>query len=118
MLRAAIGGAGGASKGKKTQLLKKVKRNKPLWDTTQFSVDQYFSQTAYLRVKAIDGNRITVQNSYGGEMIVSRDILENMHSADHFKKEVPMNMTSLAEILHEVQDRIFTVQFRASAKQD
>ena len=81
-------------------------------------MDQYLSQTAYLNVKSIDGPRITVKNSYGSEMIVSRDILENMWSADHFKKEVPMNMTNLAELLHEVQDRIFTVQFRAQAKED
>ena len=52
-----------------------------------------------MNVKNIEGNRVTVKNSYGGEMIVSRDILENMHSADHYKKEVPMNMTSLAELL-------------------
>ena len=42
-------------------------------------------------------------------MIVSRDILENMYSADHFKKEVSMNMTGLAELLQSVQDNIFTV---------
>ena len=51
-------------------------------------------------------------------MIVSRDILESMDSADHFKKEVPMNMTGLAELLHTVQDKIFTVQFRAQAKEE
>ena len=116
MLRAVIGGGG--SKAKNAKLLKKIKRDKPLWDTKQFKVDQFFSQTAYMNVKAIDDNRVTVKNSYGGEMIVSRDILENMHSADHFKKEVPMNMTGLAELLHSVQDRIFTVQFRAQAKED
>ena len=32
-------------------------------------------------------------------MIVSRDIVEDMFSADHFEKTVNMNMTSLAEIL-------------------
>ena len=71
-----------------------------------------------MNVKSIDGPRITVKNSYGGEMIVSRDILENMWSADHYKSEVNMNMTNLAELLHSVQDRIFTVQFRAQPKED
>ena len=115
MLRAQVGGG---AKGKKAALLKKVKRGKPLWDTKQFAEGHFFSQTAYLNVKAIDGNRITVANSYGGEMIVSRDILENMYSADHFKKEVPMNMTGLAELLQSVQDNIFTVQFRAQPKEE
>lgn len=111
MLRAVVGGGSGA-KGKKAELTKKAKRDKPLWDTKKFALDQYFSQTAYLNVKGIEGNRVTVENSYGGEMIVSRDIVESMDSADHFKKEVPMNMTNLAELLQSVQDNIFTVQFR------
>ena len=115
MLRAVVGGG---AKGKKAALLKKVKRGKPLWDTKQFSDGHFFSQTAYLNVKAVEGNRVTVTNSYGGEMLVSRDILENMHSADHFKKEVPMNMTGLAELLQSVQDNIFTVQFRAQPKEE
>ena len=81
MLRAVVGGG---AKGKKAALLKKIKRGKPLWDTKQFADDQYFSQTAYMNVKSIEGNRVTVENSYGGEMIVSRDIVEGMFSADHF----------------------------------
>jgi hypothetical protein len=32
-------------------------------------------------------------------MFVSLDILEKMDSANHFKKEVPCNMTELAEVL-------------------
>ena len=57
MLRAAVGGG---AKGKKAALLKKVKREKPLWDTKQYAVDQFFSQTAYLQVKSINGNKINV----------------------------------------------------------
>jgi len=45
-------------------------------------------------------------------LYVSKDILEGMYSADHFKKEVPMNLTSLAEVLQSVQDHVFTVGFR------
>jgi len=41
-----------------------------------------------------------------------------MHSADHFAKEVPMNMTSLAELLHSVQDHVMTVVFRKQATQE
>ncbi len=60
----------------------------------------------------IAGDRVTVQNQYGNLMHVSRDILEKMWSATHFAKEVPMNMTGLAELLTTVSDSIFTVQFR------
>ena len=114
MLRAVVGGG----KGKKAALLKKVKRGKPLWDTKQFANDQFFSQTAYLNVKALEGNQVTVENSYGGQMIVSRDIVEKMYSADHFKREINMNMTGLAELLQAVQDNIFTIQFRAKPKEE
>ena len=51
-------------------------------------------------------------------MIVSRDIVENMYSADHFIREVNTNMTGLAEVLQSVQDNIFTVQFRAKPKEE
>jgi len=115
MLRAVVGGG---ARRKKAALLKKVKRSKPLWDTKQLANDHFLSQTAYINVKAIDGNRVTVENSFGGQMIVSKDIIQNMYSADHFEKEVPMNMTGLAELLHAVQDNIFTVQFRAQPKED
>ena len=50
-------------------------------------------------MKAIDGARITVENSFGNELYVSKDLLERMYSADHYKKEVPMNMTMLAELI-------------------
>ena len=56
-------------------------------------------------------------NSWGEEMIVSRDIVEGMYSASHFEKEINMNMTGLAEVLQMVQDNIFTVQFRAKPKE-
>ena len=60
ILSAAVGGskASGAKGGK---ALPKVKRTtEPLWDTKQFAEKQYFSQTAYLHVKEIEGNRVTV----------------------------------------------------------
>jgi len=63
-------------------------------------------------VTEIAGDRVTVQNQYGNLMHVSRDILEKMWSATHFSREVPMNMTGLAELLTTVSDTIFTVQFR------
>ena len=91
---------GGGKKGGKKSVAKKVKRTgKPLWDTKKYETKQYFSQTAYMNVKAIDGNRVTVQNSFGNDLYVSKDILEGMYSAEHFKKEVPMNMTAIAELL-------------------
>jgi hypothetical protein len=42
-------------------------------------------------------------------MIVSKDLLEKMDSADHFSKEIPLSMTELVEILETAQDTIFKV---------
>lgn len=115
ILSAAVGGDG--KKGAKAA--KKVKRTTdPLWNPKKFETKQFFSQTAYLEVKEISGNRVTVQNSYGNALYVSKDILEGMYSADHFKKEVPMNMTSLAELLQTVKDHIFTVTFKKQPTED
>ena len=51
-------------------------------------------------------------------MKVSRDIVESMHSADHYEREVFMNMTNLAEVLQLVKDNIFTVQFRTNPREE
>lgn len=51
-------------------------------------------------------------------MIVSKDLLEKMDSADHFKKEVPLSMTELVEILESAHDTIFKVQFKKQVKED
>jgi hypothetical protein len=58
-------------------------------------------------VRNIEGKKITVENSFGATMHVSLDILENMHSADHYEKEVFCTMTELAEILEGASDTIF-----------
>lgn len=60
----------------------------------------------------ISGDRITVENHHGNSLYVSRDIIEKMSSGSHFSKEVPTNMTGLAEVLQKVSDAAFTVQFR------
>jgi hypothetical protein len=51
-------------------------------------------------------------------MHVSRDIIENMHSATHFKTTVPMNMTSLAELLETVGDTVFSVRFHKKPNEE
>ena len=51
-------------------------------------------------------------------MKVSRDIVESMHSADHYEREVFMNMTNLAEVLQLVKDNVFTVQFRTNPREE
>ena len=112
MLSVALGG-----KGKKGNA-KVVRKEKPLWDTKQLAPEQWLSQTAYLTVKDITGSRITVENSFGQTMHVSRDIIEKMHSADHFKTSVPMNMTSLAELLESVGDTVFSVKFHKKPNED
>jgi hypothetical protein len=68
-------------------------KSDPLWDTSKFAVGQYLSQNAYYTVTAIEGNTISIQNSFGDEMQVSKDILEKMDSASHFEKKISLTMT-------------------------
>ena len=113
MLSVAVGGKG---KGKK--IVKEVKREgEPLWDKDQFEAKQWFSQTAYWTVRSIEGNQVRVQNSYGMQMDVSKDMLEKMWSANHFEKEVAMTMTELAELMENLGDTVFSVQFRKKPKE-
>lgn len=92
--------------------------SKPLWDISKIESGQFVSQTAYLRVTSISARSVTVENSYGKTICVSRDILEHMHSADHYDREVPMNMTELNELLSSVGDHVFTVTFRKQPNLD
>lgn len=63
-------------------------------------------------MQKIEPDKVTVKNQLGGIWHVSRDILESMYSADHYEKEVPMNMTNLVVILEEAGDTIMKVQFK------
>ncbi len=58
---------------------------------------------------------ITVVDQNGTTMQVSRNIIEKMASGSHFAKEVPMNMTALAELLETLSDTVFTVCFHKQA---
>ena len=45
-------------------------------------------------------------------MQMSKELLETMYSADHFEREIALNMTGLAELLQSVSDHCFTVEFQ------
>lgn len=105
ILSVAVGGADHEGVAKKVA-------SDPLWETKKFEVGQWFSQNAYFVVTEISSSKITVVNSFGDTMHVSKDIIEKMDSGSHFAKEVPVNMTELAELLESVGDTVFTVSFK------
>ena len=72
---------------------------------------QFLSMTSYFTVLSI-GSLISIKNQFGHTMQASKVLLETMYSADHYEREIPMNMTGLAELLQSVGDTVFTVQFR------
>ena len=111
IIRASLKKGGASSTSSKSAPLKKsaVKSGPALWDTKQFDIGQNLSQTTYYNVKDISGDRITVEDQHGGLMHVSRDIVEKMASATHFSREVPMNMTGLAQLLETCSDTVFSV---------
>ena len=57
-------------------------------------------------------NLVAVRNQHGHTMQMSKELLETMYSAQHYAREVNMNMTGLAELLQSVQDVIFTIEFK------
>jgi hypothetical protein len=54
---------------------------------------------------------VFIADQNGDNKTVSQEILEKWPSADHYAKEVPMTMTSLAELLETFSDTVFTVCF-------
>ena len=83
----------------------------PKWDRSKLAMGQFLSMTSYFTVLNI-GSLISIKNQFGHTMQASKVLLETMYSADHYEREVPMNMTGLAELLQSVGDTVFTVQFR------
>lgn len=111
MLSVAVGGPGKGKKGGSAP--KPIKRTgEPLWDPKKFEPKQWFSQVAYLTVRDLGPTQVRVENSYGMQMDVSRDILENMWSASHFDTEVHLSMTDLAALMETMGDTAFSIQFR------
>ena len=61
----------------------------------------------------MDDNFCKIENQDGRSFDVATILITNdMDSADHYDKEVPMNMTSLAEFLVGLGDTVFTCSFR------
>ena len=87
------------------------KRDGPKWDKNKLAMGQFLSMTSYFTVLKI-GSLISIKNQMGHTFQASKSVLETMYSADHFDREVGLNMTGLAELLQSVGDTVFTVQFR------
>ena len=73
-------------------------RSGPKWDLAKLATDQYLSMTSYMTVLNIT-SMVAVRNQHGNTMQMSKELLETMYSAQHYDREVAMNMTGLAELL-------------------
>lgn len=114
----------------KTKLISKVPKSthfiipankharEALWDTSKFKLGQWFSQTGYLKVISINNESVTVQNQWGDNMLVSKSILYQMQSADHFDTEVTCSKTELARLLQTASDTVMTVVFRKKLNEE
>ena len=78
---------------------------------------QYLSMTSYMTVLSI-GRLITVRNQWQQTMQMSKELLEEMYSAQHYDRECSLNMTGLAELLQSVQDNVFTINFRKKVSEE
>ena len=84
---------------------------------SKLAMGQFLSMTSYLTVLNIT-HLVSVRNQHGSTMQMSKELLETMYSANHYEREVAMNMTGLAELLQSVQDIIFTVKFKKQVTED
>lgn len=87
-----------------------TKKGKPLWNPEKLEKKDVFSNITYLKVKEINGDKVTVQNHYGGSWIISKHLMaRDMDSADHFDQEIKCTMTELSTILQLCGDYVFKV---------
>ena len=80
----------------------------------KLAMGQFLSMTSYMTVLNIN-NLVAVRNQHGNTMQMSKELLETMYSAQHYEREINLNMTGLAELLQSVQDIVFTVNFKKQA---
>ena len=98
----------------KTKAIQKQPKNaKARFDLSELREGHQLSYVSYYRVAstANKSGEVFVNDQNGDSKMVSSSILEKWPSADHYAKEVPMTMTSLAELLETFSDTVFTVCF-------
>lgn len=89
----------------------KKNKDEPLWDRKQLAVGNWFSGTAYYKVKKIDGDQVETRSD-GKSITISRDILEyEMHNACVFTKEEKLPLTKVVKVLKEAHSTAFTINF-------
>ena len=94
----------------KTKAIQKQPKNpKARFDISELKGGHQLSYVTYYRVLSTRGRDVCVADQNGDNKTVSQEILEKWPSADHYAKEVPMTMTSLAELLETFSDTVFTV---------
>ena len=82
------------------------------FDIDKLAKGQHLSETVYYKIKEFNDNICEIENQDGRTFEVTTSIISEMESADHYDKEIPMNMTSLAEFLVGLGDKGFTCSFR------
>ena len=83
------------------------------WNLNKLEMGHFLSETCFYRVTDIERDgTVSVQPDEGDNMSMGKNLIETLYSADHYEKEVALNMTGLAELLQSVSDVIFTVTFR------
>lgn len=71
-----------------------------MWNPNELQKKDIFSNITYMKVKEIIGDKVTVQNHYGGSWIISKHLMaRDMDSADHFDQEIKCTMTELSTII-------------------
>lgn len=87
------------------------KKDEPLWDKKQLAVGNWFSGTAYYKVKKIEGDQVECR-SEGNNITISREILEyEMYNACIFAKEEKLPLTKVVKVLKDAHSTAFTINF-------
>ena len=89
------------------------------WNIDKLSVDNWFSDTKYLRVDTIRSDElINATTSDGKKLVISGDIVKNeMYSSVHYDEEEKVTRTELAGILEDAGNKVFSTTFRTKVNQ-
>ena len=83
------------------------------WDFSKLKPDDILSETIYLKVLELDrpNDQVSIVNQDGLVYDIDIDLLKSMLSANLYERTEDINVTCAAELLKNVGDNPFTVEF-------
>lgn len=95
---------------------KPIIRQKGNLDINKIQVGEYLAEIQYYKVVKVNPKTIKVISDKGVESIIDKDLVSEMYSANQYQTEKYINRTEINQILANIGQQIFTINFNKQVK--